>query len=120
MTKIALSLAFALTAAASVHADDITIDPTPFTSTLTRAEVMADLQQARRSGVNPWADEYNPLADFQSSKTRAQVTAEYLGERNAVAAFNGEDSGSVYLARREPAQSRETQLAAAEDLQDLE
>jgi hypothetical protein len=115
--NIALVFSIAL-AAAALHAQtttngEITIDPNPFVSTLTRAEVRADLERFRRSGVDPTAQEYNPLAKFQSGRTRAEVTAEYLAERSAVAAFGGEDSGSVYLARR-PQLPRDIQYAKRE------
>lgn len=112
--NFALSLAITLGAAGAAHADDITIDPTPFTSTLSRAEVMADLMQHRRSGINPWADEYDPLAQFQGGKSRADVRAEYLADRAVVAAFHGEDSGSVAMANGKPLQVQETQLAGAD------
>lgn len=81
----------------AAFADDITIDPHPFVSTLTRADVQAQLQQYKAAGVNPWSTSYNPLARFTSTRTRAEVTAEYLQSRAEVAALNGEDSGSVYL-----------------------
>jgi hypothetical protein len=108
--KIALALALAA-AGTAAYADDISIDPFPFKSTLSRAEVMADLMQHRRSGINTLADDYNPLAQFRSSKTRAEVIAEFMADRDAVAGMTREDSGSAYLARVKPAQARETQLA---------
>ena len=80
-------------------ADDITIDPTPFVSTLSRAQVRAELQQFKASGVDPWAQDYNQLAGFVSSKTRAQVVAEYLRSRDETAALTSEDSGSAWLAQ---------------------
>jgi hypothetical protein len=73
-----------------------------FNGSKTRAEVQAELQQYRQAGVNPWSSSYNPLAGFQGGRTRAQVQAEYLASRNAVAAMTGEDSGSAYLAARNP------------------
>lgn len=94
-TVIALVLA---AAAGTSLADDITLDTTPFTSTATRAEVQAELEGFRQSGVNPWSNRYDPLAKFSSQRTRAAVTAEYTNARDQVAAFNGEDSGSAYLA----------------------
>lgn len=98
--KIASALVIAAAAAAgNAFADDITIDTTPFTSTKSRAEVRAELDQFQKSGVNPWSTRYNPLAKFQSTNSRAQVVAEYIASRNEVAAFNGEDSGSHYLAQ---------------------
>lgn len=106
------ALALVLFATAGVQADDITPEPPQFISTLTRAEVIADLQQFRRSGTNPWADAYNPIPAFQGSRSRAEVRAEYIAARNAVAAFNGEDSGSAYLAQARPAHAQQTQIAA--------
>jgi hypothetical protein len=116
--KIALSLALTATVFAAVgtgtaRADDY-MEPPPFVGTLTRAEVRAQLDQARQSGVNPWADDHNPLATFQGSRTRDEVTSEYLAGRATVAAFNGEDSGSVHLARQ-PMPRQDTQHAAAQE-----
>jgi hypothetical protein len=97
-----LSLTLAVAAAAFIgnaFADDITYEPAPFTSTRTRAEVQAELKDYRASGVDVWADNYMPLPSARSEKTRAEVTAEYLAERDKVAAFGGEDSGSMWMAR---------------------
>lgn len=93
--NIALAL---LLACAGAHADDITMDP-PFTSSLTRAQVLQELQQYRQSGTNPWADDYNPVIGFGSARTREEVTGEYIRSRDMVGAFTGEDSGSASLAR---------------------
>ncbi|NNU45118.1 DUF4148 domain-containing protein [Ramlibacter montanisoli] len=104
MNRKSLAAALVLIASAgSVLADDITIDNTPFTSAKSRAEVQAELQQFRSAGVNPWAQDFNPLQSFTGSKTRAQVTAEYIQSREAVAATTGEDSGAAWLAQRAPA-----------------
>jgi hypothetical protein len=92
-----------IAAAGSALADDITIDSTRFVSGKSRAEVQAELQQFQRAGVNPWAQDYNPLQSFASGKTRAQVSAGYIAARNEVAALNGEDSGAAWLAARAPA-----------------
>ncbi len=51
---------------------------------------------------NPWSILYNPLADFQSTKSRAEVRAELMASRQVAAAMTGEDSGSAYLARHHP------------------
>ena len=113
--NFALALFVAFAASGPALADDITIDPQPFVSTLSRAQVMEELRQYRQSGVNPWADDYDQLAHARSSKTRAEVTAEFMASRSEVAAFTGEDSGSSYLASahvRMPAAS--TELARAE------
>lgn len=62
-------------------------------STVTRAAVQAD----KIKGVSPWSVQYNPVANFRSQRTRAEVTGEYLAARDAVAAFTAEDSGAAYL-----------------------
>jgi hypothetical protein len=81
-----------------------------FNGTRTRAEVQAELAQYKQAGVNPWSIQYNPLNSFRSAKTRAQVQAEYLADRDAVAAFTAEDSGSAYLAAHKPVRAA-TQFA---------
>jgi hypothetical protein len=101
---IASVLAVSAAAVNVAFADDITIDPHPFVSSLSRGEVQAQLQQYKAEGVNPWSTSYNPLARFQSGRTRAEVTAEYIQARDEVAALNGEDSGASWLA----AQGRRT------------
>ena len=85
--------------AGSALADDITIDNAAFVGQKTRAEVQADLAQFKQAGTSPWSTQYNPLVKFQSTKSRAQVVAEYTASRDEVAALNGEDSGSAYLAQ---------------------
>ena len=98
--KIASALVIAAAAVAgNAFADDITIDTTPFNSTKSRAEVRAELDQFKKSGTSPWSTRYNPLAKFQSTDTRAGVVAQYIADREKVAAFGGEDSGSQYLAQ---------------------
>ena len=108
-TLIAIAAVAAL-ASAAARADDITIDTTPFQSTRTRAEVLAELGQFKQSGVNPWSNRYDQLARFQSGKSRADVQAEYRADRDRVAAMTGEDSGSFYLSQS-PLASRDTTLA---------
>jgi hypothetical protein len=107
MNRILIASVLAIAAASTgvAYADDITVDPNPFVGSLTRTDVQAQLQQYRAARVNPWSTSYNPLARFQSAKTRAEVTAEFLQARDEVAALNGEDSGSSWLAaqvRRAP------------------
>jgi len=97
-----LIAAVAFFAASSAFAESPLAGNTPLVGASTRAEVQAELQQFKASGVNPWAQSHNPLRGFQSTKTRAQVTAEYLQSRDATAALNGEDSGSAYLSARTP------------------
>jgi hypothetical protein len=95
---IASVLAIAAASTNVAFADDITVDPHPFHSSLTRAEVQAQLHQYKAAGVNPWSTSYNPVARFQGSRTRAEVTAEFLQARDEVNALNAEDSGSSWLA----------------------
>jgi hypothetical protein len=108
-------LAIAVLAAGHARADDITVDPNPFVSVASRAQVQEELRQFLGGGTNPWADDYNPLAPFRSSLSRAEVTAAYIASRDASAAFNGEDSGSSYMARgMVPSQQRDTEIARAQ------
>ena len=109
-------LAMAILAAAGYAcAGEITVDPEPFISVASRAQVQEELRQFRQAGVNPWANDYNQLAQFHGSRTRAAVKAEYMASRDATAAFSGEDSGSMYLARlHAPMHRRSTELAHAE------
>jgi len=93
------AVAFAA-AAGSAFADDITVETSPFVSNATRAEVQADFAAARTAGVSPASNRYDPLAHFQSERSRAAVTAEYIAARDRVAAFTAEDSGSAYLAQQ--------------------
>ena len=98
--NIASALVIAAAAiAGNAFADDITIDTTPFNSVKSRTEVQAELAQYKKAGVNPWSTQYNPLAQFKSNTSRAQVAAEYTAARDEVAALNSEDSGSAYLAQ---------------------
>lgn len=109
----AIALAASLAAAGNAFADDITIDPFPFVSTASRAQVQEELRQHLQAGVNPWADDYNPLAQFSSTMTRAQVTADLMESRQAVAALYGEDSGSVYLAKAQASGGDRTTIVVA-------
>jgi len=100
MKRTLTAVAIALTAMSSAYADDITVDSTPFVSTLGRAEVRAQLQQFQQAGANPWSIQYDPLAAFRSQRTRAEVSAEYQNARAETAALTGEDSGSALLSAR--------------------
>jgi vacuolar-type H+-ATPase catalytic subunit A/Vma1 len=98
--NIASALVIAAAAVAgNAFADDITLDNTPFVGSKTRAEVQAELAQFKRAGTSPWSTQYNQLAKFQSTKSRAEVVAEFTAARDEVAALNSEDSGSAYLAQ---------------------
>jgi hypothetical protein len=96
--KIA-SAALIVAAAGSAFAESPTIVKDDFVSLRTRAEVLAELHAFKQAGVNPWSMSYNPLGAFKSTTSREQVVAEYLADRNEVAAINAEDSGSAYFAQ---------------------
>src|SRR5690242_17531679 len=95
-----LIAATALVAASSAFAESPLASATPFTGARSRADVQAELQQFKAAGVNPWSQSFNQLRGFESTRTRAQVTTEYLQSRDRTAAFTGEDSGSAYLSAR--------------------
>lgn len=93
-------IATALTVAAAAFAgngfaDDITVDTTPFTSTKTRAEVLAEF---KTPGPNFWSTQYN-MFQIKSTKTSQEVMDEYRANRGEVSALTGEDSGSAYLSQ---------------------
>jgi hypothetical protein len=106
MNRKSLIAALVLAAtAAGASAESYEEYNTPFVSAGSGAAVVY-----QRGGVNPWSTSYNPLAQFRSTQTRGQVTADYVSAREVVNAFTGEDSGSGYLAGR-PAAAGETRLA---------
>jgi hypothetical protein len=116
-TAIVAAALVTLSGAASANtglAGDITIETRPFTSSRAPDEVREELRAFKKSGVNPWSRSYNPLLHFMSLQTRAQVTAEYTANREVVAEFNGEDSGSMYLAETAAAARRAARMAGAQ------
>ncbi|GAB3776427.1 hypothetical protein GCM10028796_53920 [Ramlibacter monticola] len=102
MNRTIVIAALSFAAASSAFAESPIVDSTPFVSSRARADVQAELQQYKAAGVNPWAQSYNPLRGFQSTKSRQQVTADYLRSRDETAALTGEDSGSAWLSARTP------------------
>lgn len=98
MPVVAALVAAAAAPIGSSLADDITIDPTPFVSTLKRADVRADVA---RSSLTEWERQHAD-AYAASGYTRAQARAEYLAGRRDVWALNGEDSGSASLNWKAP------------------
>jgi hypothetical protein len=92
--------AFAAPAAIVEHGD-VTIDNTAqvaFANPKTRAQVQAELFQARADGsADAWSYTYNPLALAQSEKTRVEVRAGVDAKYGR--AMYGEDSGSFALSR---------------------
>ena len=109
--KIASALLVAAVAG-TAFAETPTVVKEPFVSTKSRAEVQAELFAYKQAGVNPWSTSYNQLAGFKSTASREQVVAEYLGARDEVAAINGEDSGSAYLAQASSQRTRSGPILA--------
>jgi hypothetical protein len=84
----------------TAYADDITIDPTPFVSTRTRADVRSELlgrADILRHQSSEWALQSNEPTAFKSPFTPQQAREEYRASRVQVNALNGEDSGSAYF-----------------------
>ena len=104
-SKLALSslvLAAAFAGSAFAESPNAGVFNDHFVSSKSRAEVQAELAAYKQAGVNPWSTQYNPLRSFVSTKTRAEVVADYLGARDEVHALTAEDSGSAYLAQVRP------------------
>lgn len=112
MTRTSIVCLSLVLAAGAAIADDITVDPVPFVSTASRAQVQEELRQFRTTGSDPWSDSYDALAAFMSSRMRGEVVAEFFASRTEVAAFAGEDSGSAYLARGYGAQPEHATVLA--------
>ena len=95
--------AVSVIASTPAFADDITIEQQAFVSSRTRAEVTAELRTPYQGG-NPWSGLYN-IFQTRSTATSEQVQREYITDRDKVAAFQAEDSGSMYLQAQGPAPS---------------
>lgn len=100
----AAMFAVAWIAAGDAHADDITVETTPFVSRMTRDEVSAQLKVPHPGG-NPWSGQYN-MFQTVSAATSEQVSREYMELRDEVRALTGEDSGSAYFSRSGPSSDR--------------
>jgi hypothetical protein len=101
VSTAAAAFAFAAMASGNAYADDITIDPTPFVSSRTRAEVQSEVMgqaEALRTASSEWSMQLNVAVLPQSAVTRAHVTDEFFATRRVVNALNAEDSGSSFLA----------------------
>jgi len=98
---VALTLAVALVGAA--YADDPTPDNNQsVASTKTRAEVQAELAQAKRDGsIKAWSMHYNHLAVAKSVNTRNEVLADLKAAQatGELKAFNSEVTGFADAAR---------------------
>lgn len=101
VSTAAAAFAFAAITAGNAYADDITIDPNPFVSTRTRAEVQAEVTgqaEALRMASSEWSMQLGEPAPSHSTLTRSQAIQDYVASRQEVNALNAEDSGSSYLA----------------------
>jgi hypothetical protein len=99
-TTAAALFAVAAIASGNAYADDITIDPTPFVSSKSRAEVRAEFlgQSALERNASEWSMQLNQPAQPNSAYTREAAQAEYIASRDEVNARNSEDGGSSYFA----------------------
>ena len=109
----------ALAAAFAARADGDGSGPdnsaAPWAHTKTRAEVGAELAQARADGsINFTKVSYNPLALSKSYRTRAEVRAEAVAAHaQGYEAMFREDSGAFYLAQQPLPRDASRVLAAA-------
>jgi hypothetical protein len=102
---VGISFAAAFVAVAAIsstnaHADDITIDKTPFVSSRSRAEVQAELMgqpQLVTAAASEWSMQFKQAPQLKSAYTSEQAKAEYKVSRQYVSALTGEDSGSAYF-----------------------
>jgi hypothetical protein len=112
---IAVSAATANVAFADNYGDNWDPQPT-FHSTRTRAEVLAEAQQARGDQMAFTGEDsgstYLSTRSPASTTTRAAVTAAYIESRDEVSAMDAEDSGSTLLARARGRSVAPTQVAA--------
>ena len=98
MQRIVITAVLAASFAGAALAESpLAVPVEPFVSVKTRAQVQTELAEYQKPGINPWSTSYNPLKYFRSTKTRTEVTAEYLASRDEVHAFTSEDSGSEWL-----------------------
>ena len=95
-TKILAIAAVAVAASFGAQADEADASQyvVQFHGVKTRAQVQAEL---KAPGVDTFDIAYNPVTNFKSGQTRAQVTAAYIADRDQVAALTSEDSGSAFL-----------------------
>lgn len=80
-------------------AGDISVERTPFVSTLARDEVRASVSGDHSAIAAMHAEDSGSSSlQFTSTLDRAEVVAGYIAHRDEVAAMHGEDSGSALLA----------------------
>jgi len=109
-----------LAALAAAHAEGPILDGEVSISTRSRAEVIAELDAARRDGSLQAFGGEDSGASWLSAQlrtpsllTRAQVRAEVLAarQRGELDATSGEDSGSFHFARHQPAAAEAVRVA---------
>lgn len=99
----AAAVAVALVSPTNAYAESTAEYTTTFLSTLSRAEVRAELMgrsELLRTGSSEWAMQNNEPIAIKSAETREQAKAEYKSARQEVIAVTGEDSGSAYYQRQ--------------------
>ena len=80
VSLIAVASAFASVAA---QADDVTIDSAPFASTKSRAQVQAEVLQARAQGTLFAAGEFTPMTTVAASTTTREAVRSEVRAANA-------------------------------------
>ncbi|MBC7941070.1 MAG: DUF4148 domain-containing protein [Chitinophagaceae bacterium] len=99
-----------LAAAVSAHAESPSIDNSAtqvWTQAKTRAQVQAEMLQARADGsLKVWSSAYNPFQAVKSVRSRDEVRTEAIAARSTrIDALYGEDSGSFALGQVTPART---------------
>lgn len=99
----AAAVAVALLSPRNAFAESTAEYTSPFVSTLSRAEVRAELMgQSRllRTDSSEWALQSNQPVALQNPHTPEQARSEYKAARQEVLAVTAEDSGSAYFQRQ--------------------
>jgi hypothetical protein len=100
-TTAAIVFAAAMASSSAYAESPLAIEATPFVSSLSRADVRAELMNQRAmitAAGGEWTQQHNQVPQLDSGYTTAQAKAEYLAARREVMALTSEDSGSSYLA----------------------
>jgi Domain of unknown function (DUF4148) len=114
VTALSLAAAFAFSGAA--HAQEATYElPQPAVSSKTRAQVQAEVHQARAAGTLQPTEAGWPQVAFVPQKTRAEVKAETLAAiaSGEVRLLNAEPQSAVLVLGAAPAQSATMTVAAS-------
>jgi hypothetical protein len=109
----AVACAAAIASSSAYAESPLAVPATPFVSSLSRAEVQAELMSQRATitaAGGEWTHQYNQVPQMNSGYTTAQAKADYIASRRQVMAMTSEDSGSSYLASR-PASNNDIVVA---------